>query len=179
MELLKLAYEIQHLVRYQQMPIGHAQLLGDLDINRQRIAMRVFNTSTSMPMSRWRDIVATLYEQQVAESQMSMFDLELKLMEEVSADAVTVRRGKGARTGAPVKRDLPPVRISGKDSTGDVMERYIMDLLASGHEDAAAIIGNVYNALVAGNWVGVPVASALAKASDSDELAGDAPIQEV
>jgi hypothetical protein len=48
-----------------------------------------------------------------------------------------------------------------------------------GLTDAAEAIGTVYNALVAGNWLSVPANSVLAKTAETDETAGDAPVQEI
>jgi ParB family chromosome partitioning protein len=176
LKLLKLADDIQHYVRILQFPIGHAELLVDLDKNRQRIAIKVFNSAKSMPLSRFREVVAELVRQQAEESQIDMFALELQLIQAVAQDEVVALRGKKARTGAPVRQDLPPVKISGKDSTGDIFDRYISELIASGNTEAAATIGNIYNALVAGNWVQVPATSILAKPAESDQTAGDAPV---
>ena len=160
--LLRLADDVQHYVRTRALPIGHALLLVDLDNNRQRIALKVFTAASSMPLHRFRDVVQQLAAQQAEESQISMFDLELLLVSQVESDVV-YWRGKRARTGAPVNKALPPVVTKGSDSVGNVLDRYIQALLASGHADAAAAIGTVYTALVAGNWASVPVDSPLAK----------------
>lgn len=177
LRLLKLTEDIQHFVRTNQFPVGHAQLLVELDNNRQRIALRVFNSARSMPLARFEEVVAQLRQQQAEESQIDMFALELKLVEAVEADALTALRGKKARTGAPVDTNLPTVKVNGKDSVGDIMDRYIMELLQTGRADAAAAIGNIYNTLVAGNWVAVPAGSILAKSSDY--TAEDAPVEKI
>lgn len=179
LQLLVLAEDIQHYVRTAQFPIRHALAMVELDKNRQRIALRVFNAAKSMPLLRFQEVVAELYAQQLEESQISMFDLEFKLMSEAELDAGFARRGKKARTGAPINKNLPAVKVTGKDGAADILDRYIAELLQTGHEDAAAAIGTVYNALVAGNWLGVPVGSVLAKAASEDETAGDAPVEKV
>jgi ParB/RepB/Spo0J family partition protein len=176
LSLLKLTEDIQHYVRVKQFPIGHAELITELDNNRQRIAVRVFNSAKAMPLSRFREVVAELVKQQAEESQMDMFALELKMVEAVANDEVTALRGKKAKTGAPVNKQLPPVKVSGKDAAGDIFDRYIMELMQAGNAEAAATIGTIYNALVAGNWVQVPANSLLAKIAETDETAGDAPV---
>jgi ParB/RepB/Spo0J family partition protein len=170
--LLSLTADIQHLVASKQMPIGHALVIADagLDANRQRIALKVFNSSASMPLLRFREIVNELLAQQLDESQMDMFVLEFKLVEQVKKEA-RVLRGKKARTGAPSRADLPPVRVRKDDGVGDILDRFIQDLIDAGHGDAAAVIGNVYNTLVAGNWVSVPAASLLAKTANEEATA--------
>ena len=70
LKLLELPSDIRHHVQYGHFPIGHAQLLVDagLDVNRQRIAMRVFNSASSMPLSRFQDmVVRRLTEEQAQE----------------------------------------------------------------------------------------------------------------
>lgn len=127
-----------------------------------------------MPISRFAEvIVAPLRAQQEAESQISMFDLELLVMESID-DPTTPLSGKAARTGAPVNRALPAVKVSAKDGVGDIFDRYIQSLIAAGHEDAASAVGTIYTAMVAGNWVRVPPASVLAKTAETDVAAGDA-----
>lgn len=176
LQLLKLAEDIQHFVRTNALPIGHALLLVELDNNRQRIALRIFNAAKAMPLSRFQEVVQELMTQQLEESQLDMF--ASFWIDQVTNEPPT-RRGKRAKTGAPMSHSLPSVKITGKDSTGDILDRYITELLQQGHADAAAAIGNVYNALVAGNWVSVPVNSVLAKTAEDDVTAGDAPVQEL
>lgn len=174
LSLLKLADEVQHLVKVGQMPLGHAVLLEELDINRQRIAVTVYREAKVMPLSRWREVLATLLEQQMAESQMSMFDLQLMMVQAVQADAVTPLRGKRAVTGAPTADHLPKPRAKRTaEPAGDFVERYILDLINGGHVAEASAIGTLYNALVAGNWVSVPAGSALAKAFGGSEVGDD------
>lgn len=158
LNLLDLIPDAQHLVAVRQLALGHAELLGRLDSNRQRMALEVFNKSHYMPISRWREIVNSYYEAQVAESQTSMFNLaELHehLVQEAEAEQPIARKGKDAVTGAPVNEDLPPVRWTMKDGIGDILDRYISDLLAAQEEEAAAAIGSVYNALVAINYMNI------------------------
>lgn len=183
LKLLSLVPDIQHFISTRQFPIGHAMLLIDLDANRQRIALRIFNAAKTMPLSRFREeVVSRLSADQAAESQMGLFALEMQIIEEVQDDD-RVLKGKKARTGAPVNRSLPRVRVSQKDSVHEIMDRYIADLLASGEASAAGAIGNLYNTLVAMNWMSVPVKSQLAKTSDiadtAEELAHCAPFDSV
>lgn len=172
--LLALADDVQHFVKIGQFPQGHALLLTELDKDRQRIALRAYNTAKHMPLTRFSDVVAKLRQQMEAESQISMFDLELLIVAEVEADAITPLRGKGARTGAPVNLTLPVVKVSSKDGVGDILDRYISALINAGQDDAAAAIGTIYTAMVAGNWVSVPANSVLAKTAESSITAGDA-----
>lgn len=168
MRLLGLASDVQHLVKIGQLPMGHALLLTDLDVNRQRIAVQVFAKAQHMPLSRWREIVCQLVQQQADDQQISLFDLDEMLIQQVETDTVVKLSGKQAHTGAPTAGHLPKPRTTRQaEPTGKMIERYILDLQQAGHEAEAAAIGTLYNALVAGNWVSVPAGSALAKASTS------------
>ena len=100
---------------------------------------------------------------------MSMFALESQLIQEVEEDNETPLTGKKARTGVTPNRNLPPVRVNGSDKVGDILERYILDLMEKEHGDAATALGNVYNTLVRFNWARVPAGSMLAKTSETSE----------
>lgn len=168
--LLTIPEDLQHFVKIGQFPTGHALEIVDLDKDRQRIAVRAFNSAKSMPLPRFREIVEQLRADMIAESQMDMFALELKVMEGIDSDQFALR-GRRARTGAPVKADLPAVKVAQTDTTGDILDRYVQDLQRAGLEDAAAVIGTIYTALVAVNCAAVPVNSALAKTADPADVA--------
>lgn len=174
--LLALPEDILHFIKIGQFPLGHAACIVDLDKDRQRIALRAFNSSKSMPLIRFQEIVAELRAAMAAESQMDMFALELQIMQAVESDEQFALRGKKARTGAPVRRDLPKVKISASDSAGHIFDRYIRELQAAGREDEAATIGTLYNAMVATNFVSVPAGSVLAKTGE--QAAGDLDVTE-
>jgi len=174
--LLGLSEDIRHYVKKGQFPLGHAQLITRLDANRQRIALRIFGEAKYMPLVRFQEVVAGLLDEQVSESQLDMF--ANMWVEHVQQDVLALR-GKKAKTGAPTRKDLPAVKVTGKDTVGEILDRYISQLLQGGHEAEAATLGNVYNVLVAGNWVGVPPTSLLAKVSDIDTEAGDTPIEKI
>lgn len=169
--LLVLPDDIQHFVKIGSFPLGHAACILDLDKDRQRIAMRAFNSAKSMPLSRFQELVAGLREDMLAESQMSLFDLEAMVISAVEDSNQFALRGKKARTGAPVRKDLPKVKLGATDSVGDIFDRYVRDLQAAGKDDEAATIGTLYNALVASNFVSVPSGSILAKTAE--QAAGD------
>lgn len=176
LSLLGLAEDIRHFVKKGQFPLGHALLITRLDVNRQRIALRIFGAAKYMPLARFQEVVGELASDMVAESQLDMF--ATMWVEHVQQDVLTLR-GKKAKTGAPIREDLPAVKVTGKDTVGDILDRYITQLLQAGLEAEAATLGNVYNVLVAGNWVGVPPTSLLAKVSDSEIEAGDAPTEKI
>lgn len=176
LQLLGLADDIRHFVKRGQFPLGHAQLISGLDSNRQRIAVRIFGEAKYMPLVRFQEVVAQLHSEQVSESQLDMFaDM---WVQQVQSEPVALR-GKKARTGAPTRKDLPPVKVTGKDSVGDILDRYIGELLDKGLSMEAATLGNIYNVLVAGNWIGVPPQGILAKTSEIQEEAGETAVEKL
>ncbi|MCU0466172.1 MAG: ParB/RepB/Spo0J family partition protein, partial [Anaerolineae bacterium] len=128
--LLVLPDDIQHFVKIGSFPLGHAACILDLDKDRQRIAVRAFNSAKSMPLSRFQELVAGLREDMLAENQMSLFDLEAMVISAVEDSNQFALRGKKARTGAPVRKDLPKVKLGATDSVGDIFDRYVRDLQA-------------------------------------------------
>ncbi|NIV38016.1 MAG: ParB/RepB/Spo0J family partition protein, partial [Anaerolineae bacterium] len=128
--LLSLTTEIQHLVANSHLPLGHAEAMTKLDSNRQRIALRVFRESKNgMPLSHFHPVVGQLLEEQ---SQDGLFDLENFWVEQAQAGAELPRKGKRAVTGAPERKDLPPVHIQSRDTAATILDRYIAELIASG-----------------------------------------------
>jgi ParB/RepB/Spo0J family partition protein len=172
LELLTLVPEAQHLVRFGHFPLGHAKEMAALDNNRQRIALRIYNEATHMPLSKFKGVVETLRVQQ---SQDSLFDLEALLMEQVQEDNQQAKSGKKAKTGAPTRADLPPVRFQATDNVARIMDRYIFDLLEKGHAEEAAVLGNLYNTLVAHNWASIPGEALLPKISTIEASADATP----
>lgn len=162
-KLLSLAPDVQHFIKHGQLPIGHGQLLTPLDANRQRIALRIYNAG-GMSLARFKDVVDELIQQQQQEAATPLFDLDAFMREKVAevASQPDVKSGRLARPGAPTRRDLPVVRFRANDTTGEIMERYIADLLERGHLDEAAAVGNLYTTLVGHNWLRLPVAPLLA-----------------
>lgn len=168
--LLTIAPDLHHWIKIGSFPIGHAQEIVDLDTDRQRIAVRAFNSAKSMPLPRFKEIVAKLREDAIAESQQSLFELELVVMQDVGSEQSALR-GKHARTGAPTRMDLPPLRFAMTDTVGDLLDRFVMDLRNAGLDGEAAVVGTVYTALVATNFASVPVTSPMAKIALPDETA--------
>jgi ParB/RepB/Spo0J family partition protein len=159
-KLLNLAPDVQHFVAMGSLPLGHAGLMADLDTNRQRIALKIYNAG-KVSLTQFRGIVGQLLEQKFQES---LLDLGSFWVEQVSAGKVP-KRGRMAYTGAPSRKDMPAVDISEtRGNAASVIDKYIAILIASGMEAEAATIGTVYNALVRGNYLAVP---------DKSELIGE------
>jgi len=160
-KLLELADDIQELVAKRHFPLAHAGMLVGLDINRQRLGVKAYNRAKSMPVSRFQDIVNKLREEQAVDNTDTLFDMESYIVELVADDADAPAGGKNAQTGAPTNTHLPPVKVIMKDNVGQIMDRYIAELLSAGHQAEAAAVGTLYNVLVSFKWTTVPAAPCL------------------
>lgn len=162
LNLISLPYEVKHLVKYGNLTLGHAEALVGLDLNRQRLAVRYLNGHPGLTIAKFKEYVQQLRAEQIQETAatFSMFDLRAY---EVEPPKPAVFSGKQAVTGAPVSGTLPPVCVSTSDSAAHIVDRYIADLLAGGHQAAAEAIGHVYNALVANNYMTVPADGRLSR----------------
>lgn len=155
--LRQLHPDIQHLVANRNMPMGHAEAMTHLDMTRQLIAMRVFQSGKSVPLSTFIRVVSDLYEQQ---SQDSLFDLESFWSQEVQKP-LPVYRGK--KTQVPVLTDssLPPIPLAPANTKGEtasvVFLRYVALLQDEGYAAEASVLGTVYETLVQANLLKLPV----------------------
>jgi len=149
--LLELVPEAQKLVADGHLAIGHAGLLANLDVNRQRIALRIMGEGRGLTLAQLRVIVNELLEEQ---SQDSLFDLESFWVDQVQ-NADIHRSGKKAVTGAPERDDIPRAERN-LPSTGATIEKFIAQLQEKGMDDEAAVVGVLYNDLVSVNLVSIP-----------------------
>lgn len=150
--LLTLVSDVQHFVKTGAFTLKFALMLVELDSNRQRIALRAFSTDPKMTLIKWREIVAQLNAQQAAESQISMFGFELVAQRIIDS---APSKGRQAITGAAAYPAMPAIRHTTGDSMSPIFARYITDLRAAGHADAAGAVANLYNLFVAKGWVTV------------------------
>jgi ParB/RepB/Spo0J family partition protein len=159
LSLLALVPDAQFLVAKGHLPIGHAECLVRLDVNRQRIALRTLNDSARLPtLAVWRSFISQLLEEQ---AQDAMFDLAAFFTEAFAQPEDLPRRGKRAVVGAPVRHDLPPITVKPTDSTADILDRWIAALLSAGHAVDAATVGTLYTTLVHANFMTVPCSATL------------------
>jgi ParB family chromosome partitioning protein len=147
--LLDLVPEAQDLVRNGNLGVKYGYVMRDLDVNRQRIALRYLNQVDTPRLREFRQLCADLLAQQAQEA---MFDMAA-FMSEVQ----DLREAEAANRGEriiPVSEDLPGVRKA--SSVSQALERYIRDLLDGGHKDAAMVVGTVYRGLLSQHLVGFP-----------------------
>jgi ParB/RepB/Spo0J family partition protein len=154
--LLDLIPEVQILIRGGSLALGYAEAMVDLDANRQSIAMRYFSESRRPTLTEFRALCGELL---AAQSQDSLFDFDCFMVAQEVAqpeEATVTKR-------YPTKKNLPPMK--GAVSVGLAFERYIAELMQSGDEelqDAAAVVGTVYDSLIRANLAKPPKDSPLA-----------------
>ena len=141
LKLLELAVDIQDLVAKRQLPLGHAAMVGKLDNNRQRLAVRAYR-DVPMAQEEFRLLVLKLFEEQVQEAAMPLFDLQ-QFVAEVKAN------GSGADPlgYVPVSDRVPDCDGAGR-TPAVAIERYLVELLEGGHDEAVAAVGKLYKALI-------------------------------
>jgi ParB/RepB/Spo0J family partition protein len=146
--LLSLREEIQHLVKHEGLPLGHAEALCGLDRNRQLSALRILQQSpTPMPIAAFRDVCAELLAEQ---NQDNLFGLELAFVEQVQQGAGNRINTDQTVRSLPIRSDLPDV-VHGREkgmTLAVAIETYIERLQAAGCAQEAATIGTLYAGLL-------------------------------
>jgi ParB/RepB/Spo0J family partition protein len=86
LKLLKLIPEVQHLVKFGNMPLGHAQAMSSLNKNFQFVALRAI-TGKNLSIEEFKAVCSELLRRQ---SQASMWDLSVfeKVPDEKIAEKV-------------------------------------------------------------------------------------------
>jgi ParB/RepB/Spo0J family partition protein len=152
--LLQLAPPIQQLIATGQLPLAHAQLLVDLDPDRQRIALRAFNAIPAMSLVAFTDVVRRLAGEQEKELAQPLF--ELTFITTLQAEAkYFVPWGKHAQVDIVQAPGItwPELVVAKSDLPGDVLNRFMHDLQSCGLVEGAAAVGKVYAELVRGRKV--------------------------
>jgi len=154
LKLLGLCPEAAFLLEKQNLPIGHAEVMAQLDSNRQMLALRLFQGSRAPSLQEFRTYCSHLMAEQTQES---MFDLtECMYQTQVAAVAeVTTKRGAGVQTHP----NLPTAKA--KKTIAETIEQYIADLSAVGQSGMALAICNLYDALVSNGMTNVPASRLL------------------
>lgn len=145
LKLLAIREDILHLVRKGQFPVGHAEILGKLDRNRQIIAARPLIDGQKITFRDFQTLVDKLYTEQTQESLFSL--APLNLVPDIPTSIQIIEHAY------PVAPDLPEPAVDAKATTGDVMLDYIRTLEGTGHKREAAVIGRLLQRLTASNYV--------------------------
>ncbi len=149
--LLDLHPDIQDLVRHGNLPIGTAEEMAPLTLDRQLLVIRWLNSQVNYAPSRKhvKRYVNELLEQQ---QQDALFDFSSFF---VSA-AVEAAEGDNKRLSdmLPEVDGLP--RMSKRSgSIGVVIDQYIADLLEMGKHNEAAVIMHLWRNLMKSNYAQV------------------------
>ena len=145
LKLLSVRDDILHLVRSGQFPLGHAEILGKLDRNRQLIAARPLIDGLKIAFRDFQTLVDNLYQQQIQEC---LFDLAaLEKPEELHGPIEIIQ------PEYPIAVDLPDPVLDVKSTTGDIILDYIHMLTEKGFEREAAVVGRLLKRLSASNYV--------------------------
>jgi len=150
LNLLTLHPDVQHLVRFGNIPLGHAETMARLDHNRQLIALRVFTDGKPITLKQFRRMVGELEAEQNRETLIDLAALWVQLSQEQEQ---IITRGKRAKVNVPIRNDLPPV--SAENTTTATIAAYIQQLESSGLSAEAATIGTLYTALVHQNFMAI------------------------
>jgi ParB/RepB/Spo0J family partition protein len=142
LRLCSLIEEAQQLVQSGQLGIGYGEAMADIDRNRQLIALRSLNEAKAPTLTWFRSLCGQLLAEQAQEA---MFNLE----EFMRANAEQAAAGDQPGPAFPTAANLPPVQ--GKMSVGATLLSYIAELLATGLQFEAAVVGTVLDGLLRSN----------------------------
>lgn len=143
--LLDLVPDIQKLIADGQLSVGYGEAMAPLDANRQHVAIKYFETTKKPLLREFRAVVGKLLQEQAQET---MFDLDALVVEAVEEH--NAQRDAHLDRRFPVDEALPAMEKTG--TVGLSFETYLAQLLTSEdphHRDAAAIVGRIYDSMLA------------------------------
>ena len=147
LELLNLIPEVQLFVAKNNIALGHAEAMCQLDSNRQILALRLLQQSKKqMPVATFTDMCTAL---KAEGQQENLLKLTLELTNETAKGAGKVRKWDESIGDIPIRTDLPAV-VEGKPkgtTAQSVIEDYIGKLADAGFTSEAATLGTVFVAL--------------------------------
>lgn len=144
--LLQLDKEIQKQVAAGSIPLAYAGLMTELDTNRQLLAVRLLRAG-AIALPNFRRYVMQLQEEQ---AQDGLFDLTTVWVAQVTEMTAGPKNGKTSleRFDLPHHPDVPACEAKYGTPIGDVMFRYVQELLGAGQVTEAAAVSEAYAALV-------------------------------
>lgn len=154
LSLLKLIPELQQIVRQGNLALDYAERMTQLNDAGQRQAAKLLANSPSISPAAFSRYIGQLLD---AQNQESMFDLTEFWMEQMETAQSWVASGKGANVPIVRSKDLPPVEVKPRTTTGDTMYDYMVALHQAGHKEAAAAVGNLLDALLEVRRVQLPL----------------------
>jgi len=143
--LLRLHEDYQKMLRRGQLELNLAELMVNLDHNRQAVAVRVLTSVSKRPtIAEFRRVVGDLFKEQVAEQQQGVLfpDLEQVWREKLEAAAATGKRARKQRL--PLNPALPaPPRFKRNWWFANQMHDYAEQLRTAGFTEGGDAIDHV------------------------------------
>lgn len=153
LSLLGVLPHLHVMINTGAIPIGHAELMSKLDLDRQMFALRIFNSSGGeMTFPKFKEVVERFKAEQ---DQEGLFALEFELISETAPGESDWRQD--AVNLIPVDHRIPVIATKGTDTSSDVIERFITQLQALGMEQEALTASTLYKLLVTTNMARIPV----------------------
>lgn len=156
LSLLQLVPQAQHLIASGQMKVGFGLAMVNLEPNRQQIALKAL--AQAKTLVQFRQLCGQL---QAAQASESLFDWREFMSETIRADEKQAAQASARRF--PVADNLPPFPLI--KGVALSIETYLADLLSAGLDDEAAVVGKVYEGLLASGNAFKPKSSPLDKDS--------------
>jgi ParB family chromosome partitioning protein len=145
LKLLRLVPEAAALVSRGTIPLGHAEAMVELKPSLQVEAVKLLGRA-NLTHTQFKQYLAQLVEQ---DSQpQPLFDLAAFWEEQAKADAQRQAELRARQFDIPTRDDIPPVRADRRDTAGDIIVRYLVDLRDGGQTAEAAVIGNLLTVLL-------------------------------
>jgi len=144
--------EILRLVRSGNFPVGHAEILADLDANRQMIAARPLIDGKRLNRREFRAVVDALIAQQ---QQEAMFDMNSLTTPSTAPDPAlpTMARVETANH-IPTVREAYEKRKPAHG--GELLFNYYQKLVGDGYDEEARVVGSVLLGLAELNYMRIP-----------------------
>jgi len=150
--------KLQEVVAQGTFKVELAEACAILDRPKQLAAFRIYKQAINgLTLPAFRKVVKELAGEQTQEG---LFALESFWVTQVQAEPI-IKRGKGAKTHAPTRADLPAIAVTATDNVGSILDRTIATYLQAGLTQDAATLGTLYDLLVKGNFASIPDAPML------------------
>lgn len=151
--LLNLLPEIQDLIIKGHLDVAYAEKMSELNAVGQRAALQILTKSPDITLFAFTNARNQILEEQNQPTLFSLVDFWVDQIE----NQKWVINGTGAVIDVPVADDAPSVVFRHHDKTGDVIHRYILQLLDyDEYQNVAAVLGKLYQELVYKRKIQVP-----------------------
>ncbi len=142
--LINLQTNVQKFVSVGQLPLQHAEVLGQQTPTIQSQAVRVWLAKPNMTLTELREVVSQLVS---ASAQPLMFLVADELEAQVRTNPKSII---GQDADIPIVEDdtVPDFEAGRKETVGEACHRYMRELESKGMTSEASAVGKLYRALV-------------------------------